>query len=118
MLPPFVAVCAGSQNSNFAQKIAWKELGIFSDTSAHALPSSFSELHIKANMGSYVIFTFSILYNDLPSLTAETFRSGYMLNANLGGAVVFEMTTSSIKCKQAVINGSDVLPISYRVLYR
>lgn len=69
-------------------------------------------------MGSYVIFTLSILYEELPLQNVETFRTGYMLNGSLGGAVVFEGNTSKIKCKQAMINGNDVLPIAYRIWYR
>lgn len=108
-----------TQISNCANSIQWKLLGAYSDTSDHALPSSFSELHIKANMGSYIMFTLNILYDDLLSGNAvENYRTGYMLNSNNGGAVVFEGNRSKIKCKQATINGADVLPISFRIFYR
>lgn len=71
-------------------------------------------------MGSFIIFTLSILYDELPATndTVQNFRTGYMLDGVAGGAVVFEGNVSKIKCKQAQINGASVLPISYRIWYR
>ena len=84
-----------------------------------SLPSEFSELRLKVNIGGNSVYTtISILYDELID-SALPFRCGYYASSSQNCYINFKISKSTIQLAQVTQNGTDVTSASrFDVRYR
>lgn len=101
-----------------ASKLAWKMIGSTHTigTGSVTIPTSASELIIKANIGYNIIIDIPIPVAFLMA-TEQSYRGGYFQNGSNGGMADFKCTKSKVTFNSAFLNGSAVTTTTEWVVY-